>query len=59
MAEKMGTDLVGGVSLVAQAAVLLTRGGQAAQLAVLVNGVHNPVDARILQQCNYFSIQKR
>ena len=43
-----GAHLVGGVALVAQAAVLLSGGGQAAQLAVLVHRVHDPVDARVL-----------
>lgn len=36
------------VALAAQAAVLLARAGQAAQLAVLVHGVADPVDARVL-----------
>jgi hypothetical protein len=41
-------DLVGGMALVAQAAVLLPGGGQAAQLAVLVHRVHDPVNAGVL-----------
>lgn len=44
----MDADLVGGMALVAQAAVLLPGGGQAAQLAVLVHWVHNPVNAGVL-----------
>ena len=44
----MDADLVGGMALVAQAAVLLPGGGQAAQLAVLVHWVHYPVDAGVL-----------
>lgn len=42
--------LVGGMALVAQAAVLLSGAGKAAQLTVLVHWVHNPVDPRVLQR---------
>ena len=42
-------DLVGGVALVTEAAELLAGAGQAAQLAVLVHWVHDPVDPRVLQ----------
>ena len=45
-----GARLVVEVPLAAQAAVGLARGGQAAQLAVLVHGVDNPVDARVLRE---------
>jgi hypothetical protein len=43
-----GTDLVGGVALVAKAAILLAGAGQAAQLAVLVHRLHNPVNPGVL-----------
>ena len=42
------TSLVGAVALGAQAPVGLAGSGQAAQLAVLVHGVAEPVDARVL-----------
>mmetsp|Transcript_26715 Transcript_26715/g.44807 ORF Transcript_26715/g.44807 Transcript_26715/m.44807 type:complete len:227 (+) Transcript_26715:427-1107(+) len=42
-----GTQLVGSVTLVLEATVLLAGGGEAAALAVLVHRVHDPVDASI------------
>lgn len=47
-----GVYLVGCMALVAQATVLLSSGGQATQLAVLVHWVHDPVDAGVLQTDN-------
>ena len=41
-------DLVRPVSLHAQAAVILAGAGQAAQLSVLVHGVHDPVESGVL-----------
>jgi len=38
------------MALALQAAELLAGAGEAAQLAVLVHGVDDPVDARVLQQ---------
>jgi hypothetical protein len=40
------------VALAAQAAVLLAGAGEAAQLAVLVHGVADPVGASVLQGSN-------
>ena len=51
-----GVYLVGCMALVAQATVLLSSGGQAAQLAVLVHWVHDPVDAGVLQTENTVSM---
>ena len=44
-----GAGLVVVVALPAQPTVLLTRGGQTAQLAVLVHRVADPVDAGVLK----------
>ncbi len=44
-----GADLVGQVALGAQAAELLARRREAPQLPVLVDRVHDPVDARVLR----------
>lgn len=46
-----GAQLGSGVPLVVQPAVLAAGAGEAAQLAVLVHGVTNPVDARVVSYC--------
>lgn len=43
-----GTQLVGQVAPLAQAAVFASRRGEPPQLPVLVHRVHDPVDARVL-----------